>query len=97
MSPMLDFSNVRAGTTRKLFGSNGSSVEVDWVVLPIASVAIYIPLLPVVHNFFPAIITKFLKAFLKLISGPQRPIIQIVTWLRLLEELPRIKNSVVGL
>src|ERR1700692_744752 len=34
---------------------------------------------------------------LELIAGPQCPVIQVAAWLTLLNEFPRIKNSVVGL
>jgi hypothetical protein len=34
---------------------------------------------------------------LKLVAGPQCPVIEVAGWLALLNEFPRIENSVVGL
>ena len=34
---------------------------------------------------------------LELVAGPQCPIIEVAAWLTLLNEFPRVKNSVVGL
>src|SRR5579862_178499 len=34
---------------------------------------------------------------LELVAGPQSPVIEVAAWLALLNEFPRIENSVVGL
>src|SRR6266487_845856 len=34
---------------------------------------------------------------LELVAGPQCPVVEVAAWLTLLNEFPRVKNSVVGL
>src|SRR5258708_3176370 len=42
-------------------------------------------------------IVPFYDQPLELVAGPQCPVIKVVAWLTLLNEFPRVKNSVVGL
>jgi len=40
---------------------------------------------------------RFSNRSLELIAGPQCPVVEVAAWLTLLNEFPRVKNSVVGL
>src|SRR5258708_30166964 len=42
-------------------------------------------------------IVPFYDQPLELVAGPQCPVIEVAAWLTLLNEFPRVKNSVVGL
>ena len=42
-------------------------------------------------------VVPFHDARLELVAGPQCPVIEVAGWLTLLNEFPRVKNSVVGL
>src|SRR6266436_7886440 len=42
-------------------------------------------------------VVPFYDRPLELVAGPQCPVIEVAAWLAILNEFPRVKNSVVGL